>query len=108
MMVCLTDKDANMSEEKELNTKAQMEEEDKISPPTELALTQTLLQSVSSPPPPPPSLSVSLSLCLSMSVSVSVSLFLCLSVSVGLSVRVCVCVSFKLGNDDKQQLNDEK
>ncbi|XP_070176488.1 dystrophin-like protein 1 isoform X2 [Littorina saxatilis] len=39
-------KDADISEEKELNTKAQYEEEEKISPPTDLALKQTILQSV--------------------------------------------------------------
>ncbi|KAK7504521.1 hypothetical protein BaRGS_00004387 [Batillaria attramentaria] len=40
------DKDADVSEEKELNTKSQFEEPEKISPPTELALKQQLLQSV--------------------------------------------------------------
>nr|KAG5712039.1 hypothetical protein BaRGS_020765 [Batillaria attramentaria] len=39
-------KDADVSEEKELNTKSQFEEPEKISPPTELALKQQLLQSV--------------------------------------------------------------
>lgn len=45
-----SDKDADIVEEKELNTKSQnqFEESEKISPPTDLALKQQLLHSVSS------------------------------------------------------------
>ncbi|XP_076455102.1 uncharacterized protein LOC143289820 isoform X2 [Babylonia areolata] len=39
-------KDAEVNEEKELNTKVQFEEAEKVSPPTDLALKQTILQSV--------------------------------------------------------------